>query len=49
VGNVEKQGVNGLTGEPVTATRRRLRTELELPVRDAYDAFIRERVSEATD
>lgn len=43
----EKPGVDGRTGESVTAVRRRLRTELELPMRDAYDAFMRERLAEA--
>jgi tRNA(His) 5'-end guanylyltransferase len=43
----EKPGVDGRTGEPVTATRRRLRRDLELPMRDAYDAFMRERLAEA--
>jgi tRNA(His) guanylyltransferase len=44
----EKAGVDGLTGQPVTAPRRRLHVELELPMRDAYDAFVRERIAEAT-
>lgn len=43
----EKEGADGRTVEPVTAIRRRLRTEFELPMRDAYDAFMRVRLSEA--
>lgn len=36
----EKPGVNPLTGQTVSATRRRIRRELELPMRDEYSAFI---------
>ena len=36
----EKEGVNKLTGEPVTAVRQRIKTEMELPMKDAYEAFI---------
>jgi tRNA(His) guanylyltransferase len=46
--NYEKEGIEGRTGEPVVALRRRLCIELELPMRDAYDRFMRERVLEAT-
>lgn len=45
--DVEKVGLNPKTGEQVTATRRRLFRDLELPMRDAYDTFVRERVAEA--
>jgi tRNA(His) 5'-end guanylyltransferase len=37
----ERTGKNPLTGEQVTARRRRLRLEQELPARDAYSAFLR--------
>jgi hypothetical protein len=33
--------MNPVTGEPATARRRRIRRDLELPVRDAYSAFLR--------
>ena len=35
-----KEARNPQTGEAVLTTRRRIRTELELPMRDAYSAFI---------
>jgi tRNA(His) guanylyltransferase len=44
----EKTGFNPKTGEHVQTTRRRLHRELELPMRDAYDAFIRERLTDAS-
>ena len=37
----ERQGENPVTGERVVARRRRIFQDLELPVRDAYSAFIR--------
>ncbi|MCP9495935.1 MAG: hypothetical protein MSG64_15910 [Pyrinomonadaceae bacterium MAG19_C2-C3] len=37
----EKQGLNPLTGETVTATRRHLHVDLELPMKDSYGDFIR--------
>lgn len=37
----EKEGVNPVTGEQTTTTRRRVRVELELPMKDAYDDFVR--------
>ena len=37
----EKEGHNPKTGERIVAPRRRLRTELELPMGDEYDAWIR--------
>jgi tRNA(His) guanylyltransferase len=43
----EKAGVNPKTGEHTVTTRRRLHRELELPMRDEYDAFIRMRLTEA--
>ena len=42
----EKAGVNPKTGESVTTTRRRVKVDLELPMRDAYDAFTRDLVGE---
>jgi tRNA(His) guanylyltransferase len=44
----ERAGVDGRTGDTTTALRRRLRSDLELPMRDAYDAFVRERLLEAS-
>jgi tRNA(His) guanylyltransferase len=46
--DVEKVGLNPKTGEQVTAIRRRLCRDLNLPMRDEYDAFIRQRITEAT-
>jgi len=39
---VEKEGHNPKTGETSVAHRRRLRTELELPMGDDYDGLIRD-------
>lgn len=36
----EKEGVNQLTGETVIAMRRRIKVEMELPMKDAYSAFL---------
>lgn len=36
----EKEGKNLKTGERVTAVRRRIRTDLELPMKDEYSAFV---------
>ena len=36
----EKEGVNKLTGETVTVVRQKIKTEMELPMKDAYEAFI---------
>ena len=38
----DKSGENPLTGEKVTARRRRLRRDLELPMGDAYSIFVRQ-------
>jgi len=46
--DVEKVGLNPLTGEQVVARRRKLHRELELPMREKYDEFMAERVREAT-
>ncbi|WNG21247.1 tRNA(His) guanylyltransferase Thg1 family protein [Cystobacter fuscus] len=40
----EKEGVNPVTGQTVRSTRRRLRVDQELPMKDAYDAYLRERM-----
>lgn len=37
----EKEGLNPLTGETSLATRRRLKVDLELPMKDAYSDFVR--------
>jgi hypothetical protein len=37
----DRPGVNPVIGEPTTARRRRIGRDLELPVRDAYSAFLR--------
>ncbi len=37
----EKRAINPITREPVTARRRRIRTEFELPMKDQYGQFIR--------
>ena len=42
----EKEVRNPKTGEAVTATRRRLKVDLDLPMKDAYSAFIRNLVLE---
>jgi len=41
----EKPARNPKTGEEVTALRRRLKRDLDLPMKDAYSRFIRELVS----
>jgi tRNA(His) 5'-end guanylyltransferase len=41
----EKVGRNQLTGEDVTALRRRVRIDFELPMKEAYALFVREIVS----
>ncbi|MEI9479968.1 MAG: guanylyltransferase, partial [Deltaproteobacteria bacterium] len=38
----DKPSENPLTGEKVTARRRRLRRDLELPMGDAYSTFVRQ-------
>lgn len=37
----EKEGVDPRTGERVRAVRRRLRVDSELPMKEAYDAYVR--------
>lgn len=46
-GDVTIDGHNPKTGATVQTTRRRLQSEMELPLGDAYSAFLRERVREA--
>jgi len=41
----EKEGHNPKTGETTTVRRRRLATNTELPMREAYNAFLRELIS----
>ncbi len=41
----EKEGVNPGTGRKVKAKRRRIKRDLELPMKDAYSEFIRSTVS----
>lgn len=36
----EKTGVNPITGEGTEAKRRRIKVDMELPMRDAYSAFV---------
>jgi tRNA(His) guanylyltransferase len=38
----EKPGVNPVTGEDVTATRRRIRRNMALPMKDEYSIFVRD-------
>ncbi|MEN8221265.1 MAG: tRNA(His) guanylyltransferase Thg1 family protein [Pseudomonadota bacterium] len=40
----EKQAMNPKLGTPVTAIRRRIRCELDLPMKDEYSQFLLERV-----
>jgi tRNA(His) 5'-end guanylyltransferase len=37
----ERPGENPVNGERVAARRRRIRRDLELPVKDAYSTFLR--------
>lgn len=43
----EKSAINPLTGQATATTRRRIRRDLELPTREAYDAFLQARLHEA--
>lgn len=38
----EKEAVNPKTGEAVTATRRRIKRDLELPMKDEYSIFVKD-------
>ncbi|HYF65946.1 MAG TPA: tRNA(His) guanylyltransferase Thg1 family protein [Herpetosiphonaceae bacterium] len=42
-----KPGLDPRTGQPAAATRQRIRRELDLPMKDAYDAFIARRMRPA--
>ncbi len=42
----EKSGFNPLTKQPVAATRRRIKTDLDLPMKDSYGEFLRMLVRE---
>jgi tRNA(His) 5'-end guanylyltransferase len=43
----QKTGTNPVTQEVVATTRRKLRTNLELPMRDEYDALVQRLIDEA--
>ena len=43
----EKTGTNPVTQEVVSTTRKRLKTDLELPMRDEYGSLVRALVDEA--
>lgn len=45
----EKSGLNPKTGEVVTAERRKLHRELELPMREEYEDFVRSLLVQAHD
>lgn len=45
----EKDGFNPKTGTTTKTARRRIRVEMELPMKERYDAFLAERVREAED
>jgi tRNA(His) 5'-end guanylyltransferase len=42
----EKPATNPVTGEEVSARRRRVRTEYELPMKDEYGQFVRSLISQ---
>lgn len=44
----EKPALNPKTGETLTTTRRRIKRDLELPMRDDYGAFVLDLVAQAT-
>lgn len=41
----EKRGRNPKTGEEVTATRRRVKVDMELPTKEAYDELVGQMVA----
>ena len=43
----EKTGTNPLAQEVVSTTRRQLKTNLELPMRDEYGALVRTLINDA--
>lgn len=48
-GQVEKEGFNPKTKKAVKVMRRQIVLEEKLPMKDAYAAFIRERIAEASE
>ncbi|MCA9657152.1 MAG: guanylyltransferase [Myxococcales bacterium] len=44
-----KAATNPKTGEAVTASRRRIRRDTELPMKDAYSDFVRARIADAAE
>ncbi len=44
----EKSSINPKTGRRVLASRRRLQVEMNLPMKNAYEEFLRNRLTEAT-
>jgi len=44
----DKEGFNPVTRASVTATRRRVKVDPHLPMKDAYGAFMRDRLARAT-
>jgi tRNA(His) 5'-end guanylyltransferase len=44
----QKAARNPLTGEDVIASRRRLKTELELPMKDDYGFFVRKLIEDSS-
>jgi tRNA(His) 5'-end guanylyltransferase len=44
----DRPATNPITGEPVIAIRRRIRRELELPVKDEYSDFLRSLLAKAS-
>ncbi|MDP7288193.1 MAG: guanylyltransferase, partial [Phycisphaerae bacterium] len=36
----EKEATNPVTGEPVAAKRRRIASDMDLPMRDEYSSFL---------
>lgn len=47
--NYEKEGINPKTGTVVKSQRRRIKVQMELPMKNDYTAFLSEIVAEATD
>ena len=45
----EKRGINPMTDETVITSRRRVKTELELPMKDDYSLFIKRLLNEAAE
>ncbi len=45
--NYEKQTENPITGDPVTATRRRIRRDLDLTMKEEYSAYVERFLADA--